>query len=51
MSQRPVFFMQLLPTYALLLSSAVVNSKIIRGLRQRTGYFQAFEGNILTIPF
>ena len=46
MSQGLVFFIRLMPVYALLLSSVVVNSNIIRGLTQRMGYFQAFEGNI-----
>ena len=47
MSQGLVFFIRLMPAvYALLLSSVVVNSNIIRGLTQRMGYFQAFEGNV-----
>ena len=46
MSQGLVLFIRLMPVYALLLSSVVVNSNIIRGLTQRMGYFQAFEGNI-----
>ena len=46
MSQGLVFFIRLMPVYTLLLSSVVVNSNIGRGLAQRMGYFQAFEGNI-----